>query len=345
MSEQEIPIDGQAPKKPEDDEAEALASESGAKMSADVPDLSEKVSGGSQQDVLDFVLAQTPEQLIPWEPAVLPSLGQYYEGSVPGGRVEVKAMGLHAEKILATQRLVQTGYSLDYLFKHCVRFPTEFDPVDLLAGDRIFLLYYLRGITHGNNYEFVVQCSNEDCESSFTQNFDLNLLANTIKRPTSNDAEPFKVVLPYLSKLTGREFWVKIRFLRGRDAQAMLSRQKQMKRITGNEAELGNANARNKVRGNTLRNNQATLDQALEQNLNLIITEAMGEKRPDKIQALVNKFHARDTATIREFIRNNEPGIDTTISIVCPDCEQNMKIDLPITESFFRPTERRGTRS
>ncbi len=124
----------------------------------------------------------------------------------------------------------------------------------------------------------------------------------------------------------------------------MLSKQKQMKRITGNEAEIGDGATRDKIRDRVVRDKQATLDQALEQNLNLIITEAMEETRPDKIQALVNKFHARDTATIREFIRNNEPGIDTTITIACPDCGEKMKIDLPITESFFRPTERRGVR-
>jgi len=60
-----------------------------------------------------------------------------------------------------------------------------------------------------------------------------------------------------------------------------------------------------------------------------------------KIKQCIAKLPARDTATIREVLRQ-APGIDTNISINCPICKTEMKIDLPITESFFRPTEQRG---
>ena len=115
---------------------------------------------------IESFIARKDDEILPWETCTLPSKGLYYEGMIPGGIVEVRPMGMAADKILATQRLAQSGKSLDYLFKQCVRFPKvgkeEFSPFDLLAGDRVFLLYYLRAITHGNIYSFVVECGNDD---------------------------------------------------------------------------------------------------------------------------------------------------------------------------------------
>jgi len=69
------------------------------------------------------------------------------------------------------------------------------------------------------------------------------------------------------------------------------------------------------------------------------MVDAMGDKSPDKIEKFVERMHAKDTATIREFLKENSPGIDTSIEVTCPDCGNTMTMDLPITESFFRPTE------
>ena len=296
------------------------------RMDAEGPDLTAKVKDLDQKEILDAVLAIPSTDLIPWEPCTFPSLGYYYNNQIPNGKVNVKPMGLQAEKVLATQRLATTGYSLDYLFKECVQLPEGFDPLDLLVGDRTFLLYYIRGITHGNMYEFAVTCSNDDCKSMSTHTYDLNLLADTIVHPQVDETEPFKVVLPYLSKVLGRDFWVKIRFMRGRDIQRIWERQRFDKKISG----VRNAKGRQSE-------TQIAIDQSLEQNLNLIIVEAMGDKSPNKIQSLVAKLHAKDTATIREFIRENQPGIDTTINVTCPDCSIEMTLDLPISEGFFRP--------
>ncbi|MEE8578022.1 MAG: hypothetical protein V3T31_12265, partial [candidate division Zixibacteria bacterium] len=131
-------------------------------------DVSDKIKKdtASATDLLDQVLNIDEDEFIPWEDITLPSHGAYYKGGIPNGIVRVKAMGIHAEKILATQRLAQSGQSIDYLFRRCVQFPKvdgkEVDPADLLAGDRIFLLYVLRGITHGNIYEFMLKCPSCD---------------------------------------------------------------------------------------------------------------------------------------------------------------------------------------
>lgn len=293
----------------------------------------EEVKARLESDVLADILSRDESDLIPWEPVILPSKGLYYNGKIPGGKIEVRAWGLSTDKILATSRLSQSGRSLDMVYKKCVRFPDSMDPLDLLVGDRVFLLYYLRGITHGNIYEFLVQCSNDDCENTWTVDYDLNELAKTITWANEElGEEPFKVVLPYLSKVAGQEFWVKVRLMRGRDLTSMMTRRRLKKNVR--------PSARNRSRSNRPSRSMSEdeIDKTVEENLNLIIVEAMKDKNPHTINKLVSKMHAKDTATVREFLRENSPGIDTSIEVVCPECNNVMTIDLPITESFFRPT-------
>lgn len=274
----------------------------------------------SDSDILDKIINTSDEELMPWEDITLPSLGLYYDGEIPNGAVKVKPMGLKEEKILSTQRLVKSGQALDLLFKNCVRFPNQnFDNVNLLIGDRNFLMYYIRGITFGNNYEFTVKCRNKDCGKMITSSYDLNRLASTIRWGKNDLKEPFKISLPYLSTITGRDFYVKVRFLRGYDTKVMMR-----------DAEIQES-----IRdGNTI-----TINDALEKHLSLIIVEAMGESDYNKISALVNKLHSRDSSVIRNFVNNNDPGVDTMIEIQCPHCKEIHKMELPITETFFRSTD------
>lgn len=277
-----------------------------------------------KSDLLDQVLQLQPDQVMPWEEVVLPSQGLYYDGAVPGGRVKVRPMGLDAEKILATQRLAQSGKSIEWLFRKCVQFDTKFDPVNLLIGDRVFLLYYLRGITFGNEYEFIAKCSNEECGRSNTHVYDLNELQNSIiKVDPTLGAEPFKIVLPRMSEVVNQEFWVKVRFMRGYDLQSILNNRKVTKKFGGKTVE--------------------TVDETLEENLNMLVVEAAGSTDRTKIKALISKLHSTDTSAIREFLRKNSPGIEATINVNCMDCGNEMKMELPITESFFRPTVRRSS--
>ena len=294
--------------------------------------MSEQPDNKKQQDLLDMVLQMPVDTVLPWEEIVLPSQGLYYDGAVPDGRVKVRPMGIEAEKVLATQRLAQSGKSIDWLFRKCVQFPDQkFDPVNLLVGDRVFLLYYLRGITHGNEYEFVVKCSNEECGRAGTHIYDLNLLRSTLISPDKAlGVEPFKIVLPHLSKITDNEFWVKVKLMRGYDLMSILNQRKTDKKIMSMNRPM---NAQN----------PESIDNTLEDNLNLLIVEAMGSADRGKIHSLVSKMHSVDTATIREFLRKNSPGIDATVTVNCNDCGNEMKMELPITESFFRPTVRRSS--
>lgn len=294
----------------------------------------EEAKGLTNDQLVDLIISKKDDEIIPWESVYLPSRGLYYDGKIPDGKVEVRAMGLFAEKILATQRLAQTGKALDYMFQKCVKFPTSFDPLDLLAGDRIFLLYYIRGITYGNEYEFSITCSNASCGAVSIHTYDLNELASTqtIADPSIGE-EPFMVKLPHMSKQFGKDIWVGIRFLRGRDIQRMMTHNRNIERITDNRARTRSRHQKKEADEAS----PIAIDQTLEQNLNLVIVSIMGVTDPVKIRQFVSKLHSRDTTEIREFLREKSPSIDTTVEITCPECKQDFTVDLPISDSFFRP--------
>jgi len=290
-----------------------------------------------RDDVVDLILSKPPEEFLPWEKIPLPSAGMYYEGKIPNGEVQVRPMGLIADKILATQRLAQSGQTIDYIFKNHVKFPDPaFDPLDLLVGDRMFLLYYLRGITHGNNYEFTVTCTNEECARVSSHEYDLNKIAETVKGPTVT--EPLKVILPSMTKSLselaggGTEVYAEVRFLRGRDLQVMM----RTHRIKEN---VQTGIARNAITNKPMAFVEPSLDSSIEDHLNMVIVSINGNRDRTKINEIFKRMTSADTAAIRRTLTKNEPGVETAIIVTCPDCKTEMRMNLPITESFFRPTE------
>jgi hypothetical protein len=292
----------------------------------------ESPASQNNDSILDAILKTPEDQLIPWEECALPSNGMYYGWA--DGVVKVRAMGQTAEKVLATQRLAASGQSIEYLFRECVKFPDEFDPIDLLIGDRIYLLYYIRGITYGNMYEFAYTCPNTECSVISTHAYDLNELSNTVipSKPEMG-FEPFKIQLPYLSKVTGSDVYVGIRFLRAGDANEILNKKKSIR--NANQARSSKKNPFERKR------KQDDLDETITENLEKLIVHVMGSTDQAKIKAFVGKLHAQDTATIREWMKDNTPGIDSSIELECPECAQQFSIELPITETFFRPAKQR----
>ncbi len=297
--------------------------------------------GTTNEELVSQIIQASPDQLIPWEECHLPSRGIYY--GWPDGMIMVRAMGQTAEKVLATQRLAQSGQSLDYLFRECCKFPLGFDSGDLLLGDRVFLLYYIRGITHGNMYEFAITCPNENCQSVSTHTYDLNDLARTVVWANSAlGPEPFRIKLPYLSNVTKREFYVGVRFLRGVDASDILAKRKARKKMFAKPGGVKTKAPRGQsfdMRRQQQQNQQ--LDDSVSENMEKIIVSVMGVSDHFQIRQFIEKMHAQDTAAVREWLRDNTPGIDNTVTVECPECSREFTMELPITESFFRPSKTR----
>lgn len=293
------------------------------------PELSQNAS---PSDVVDFLISQAPDEVLPWEDCILPSAGLYYDGRIPEGTIRVRPMGITADKILATPRLAQSGQSLDYIYKNHVQFPDkDFSPLELLTGDRVYILFYLRAITHGNIYEFAVQCTNETCNQMSTHEYDLNKIEAN-KRGPKHPKEPVRIVLPYLSKKTGRDVWVDMRFLRGHDLQTIAKRRRFTAKVVGKSVRSAKS-------GESVSTEQVALDKSIEENLHLVIQSVNGVQDQIKIAEIVKRMSQRDTQKIRRVLNEEAPGIDTDILVTCPECDNQMRMDLPVTETFFRPED------
>ena len=306
--------------------------------------LKESLEGISDNtEIVDRIISAPRDQVLPWEDCELPSKGLYYGWN--SSIVQVHPWGANVDKILATQRLAQTGQSINYLVRECCKFPDGFDTTELLVGDQVFLLYYLRGIIYGHIYEFVLTCPNPQCRATSTHEANLNELAQTITwADQSLGAEPFSVRLPFLSKTAGRDMTVGIRFLRVADSQAISRNQQTIRRSVGGS---GHARIIPRKKGGRPgvqqrpNDDNIALDDTLTKNIETVIVNIMDSVTDKtKIRQFVDRLHSSDLATIREWLTNNTPGIMTQVEVTCPECANEFRVMLPITEGFFRPEER-----
>lgn len=317
-SEKEVPLDVSASKPEPSPQAQPPET---------MPELKKNATPA---DVVDFLISQDTDDVLPWEDCILPSMGIYYDGRMPDGKIRVRPMGITADKILATPRLAQSGQALDYVYKEHIRFPDKnFDPQELLVGDRTYVLFYLRAITHGNIYEFAIQCTNDACSQMSTHEYDLNKIEEN-KRGPQYPKEPIRVVLPNLSKRAGKDVWVEIRFLRGHDIQTINKRRRFMQRAIGKSVRSAKS-------GESVSSDQVILDKTLEENLHLVIQNVNGVQDQMKIAEIMKRMSQRDTQAVRRTLNEGAPGIDTDILVTCPECNTEMRMDLPVTDTFFRP--------
>lgn len=303
-----------------------------------------KVSAGlpaslSNDELIDTLNGMSADQLIPWEVCQLPSRGLYY--GWPDGNLTVRGFGMVVDKILANERLVRSGQAFDSIFDHCCRFPDDMVSLDLLVGDRTYLLYFLRGITHGNVYEFALTCQAPDCMQIGTYQYDLNDLQRTIVYANpALGGEPFKVSLPYMTEFTGRDFWVEVRFLRGHDANSIASVKKHKRRfMSTGQVQAAKSRQRQAVRAT--REQPTQLDDAVVENLSAAIVSVMGVTDRFKVEQFAGKMHGTDSATVRQWLRDHTPGIETIVELQCHACGRDMMSMLPFTDTFFRPTPSR----
>lgn len=275
--------------------------------------------GKSNKDPLDSFFENSGPQ---WEEVQLPSKGLYYgdrpwsKVGIPGGIIQVKPWTINEEKILNTTRFVKTHKALDMIFDKTCKLPEGFNPDDMLVGDRAFLLYYFRGISYGNLYEFNVKCTNEDCGVTSPHEYDLNNLAGSVvMADESLGDEPFDVELPDATKRAGGKITAQVRFSRQKDVKSM------MRSMNQNRTQRGD-------------NPDDSLTRELVQNIVSI------NNKPDRmmIKRFVDKMSALDASVIRDFLKNNTPTIKPEVTVECPHCSNVMEMELPITETFFRFT-------
>lgn len=115
---------------------------------------------------------------------------------VTGKSVLLEPMRAREEKMLTDKKLVKKNTNVDAVLGSCVREmdakkPTEKDLLDLPSGDRNFLLYHLRILSYGPEFESRIFCPH--CRKESEVLFDLEELLEhgqiEVRRPTSDGLE------------------------------------------------------------------------------------------------------------------------------------------------------------
>lgn len=154
----------------------------------------EKSSNSRKKSKFNFIKSE----LIP-----LPSGGKLYKPNskdpevIKKGMIRMKPMTVKEEEILSTSRFLKAGIATRMILERCI--DSDIDARDILLFDSNFLMFYLRSISYGDEYNFELQCSSVSCEKKFEHKVKISELP--FEELPKGVKEPIKVNLP-MSKFT-----------------------------------------------------------------------------------------------------------------------------------------------
>ena len=240
-----------------------------------------------------------------FEEVKLPSRNLTYEdiGLSIDQPIHVRPMTMNEEKILSTSRLIKSGQALDKIFESCIQ--ENIDVGKLLTVDRTYLLFFIRGISYGKNYEVTLKCPS--CNESFDEEIDLDSLSYEYAEDSFSDN--IKDELPDAKV----PFWY--RYPRGNDEKNLNRYRQQM----------------NKAFGNNL------LDDTIIKRNIMLINKIGDFSNQMEIEQIINNLSVVDSNYIRDVTTEPSFGLNTKIALGCPMCYHNWEMELPIDTNFFFP--------
>lgn len=247
---------------------------------------------------------------IPAETVPLPSGGKVYAttSSLYGKEtVEIRPMTAREEDILTSRALLKSGKVVNELIKSCLVDKT-INTLDLVAGDRNALMVAVRITGYGAEYNTEIECPECDVKSQQTFNLaDLPLKRLEID-PILEGQNLFEFVLPYTKKK------VQFRFTTGKDEEEMTAMQEKQKKLG------------------------LKSDSAVTTALQQAIVSIDGVTDRSKITSFIRNMPARDSLALRNYIKNNEPGVTMKQEVVCPSCGESEEVNMPLGVNFLWPS-------
>jgi len=247
---------------------------------------------------------------IPLETVPLPSSGKVYPQSSllhNSETVDIRAMTTREEDILTSRALLKKGTVITELIKSCL-VDRNINPNELLGGDRNALMVAIRITGYGPEYNAEIEC--QECGTKSPHEFNLGELP--VKRleiePVQAGVNLFEFVLPKSRKL------VKFRFLTGRDEEEIMTMSEKQKKL-----------------GLSTESNVTT-------NLMHAIVSIDGVEDRVKISNFIKHMPARDSLALRNYIKDNEPGVVMRQETSCPSCGHSEEVAMPLGVNFLWPS-------
>lgn len=247
---------------------------------------------------------------VPTEIVPLPSNGKAYsqDSSLHGADlVEIKSMTAREEDILTSKALLKKGTVITELIKSCM-VDKSVNVLDLLSGDRNALMVAIRITGYGPEYSVEMECP----ECSVKSPHDFNLAALPIKRldiePSLPGANVFEFKLPKSGKV------VKFKFMTGRDEEEMTA-------LVEKQKKLG-----------------LPSDSNITTSLLYSVLAVDGVEDRAKISGFVKNMPAMDSLALRNYMKDNEPGIIMKQDTTCNACGHSEEVSMPLGVTFLWPS-------
>lgn len=253
------------------------------------------------------------QQARQWKDVVLPSKGYLYDGQLPEGRVKIAEITMNEEQLIAAKTRATASSVPDIIYQNCVNC-APMNPLDLLVGDRLFLLFSVRSLSFGSGYHFPFRCS--QCGTQSKIDIDLSTgqgphIEKGIRVQTlDEDAEP-----TILCEVSGGTI-IELKRLTGRDEKTLHS--------VNPSSDDEQAKAMRFY--NTLIAQIASVDGKSREEIGI------------EMRNFLQSLPYRDSILISETLEEKGCGLDTELTVRCPSCGWlEEEVDLPLTSEFFRP--------
>lgn len=240
---------------------------------------------------------------LPTELVELPTKGRFYSKDHPlHGKetVEIKHMTTKEEDILTSRTLVKKGIAVDRMLES-ILVNRSIDIDSLFIGDKNALLVAARITGYGAEYDSTVVCP--VCEEKVRYKFNLLTNQNTIPEGYEySENGNFFIELPS-PKVT-----VECKLLTSKDEKLLVS-----------QIELRKKNK---------------LPETLTSDLFKLYVVSVNGK-PEYVNKLIEAMPAKTSVFLKEEYRKRVPNIDLTQKFVCPECDCEADVEVPLTAEFF----------
>ena len=213
--------------------------------------------------------------------------------------VKVTYLTAADENLLSSPNIVESGNIIDELLRRKI-LGSEVNITEMLECDKQAVLIFLRNTAFGPVYEFTL--TDPQTKEKFNHSHDLSNVSMKEFNLVADEKGEFSYTLPITKKV------VKFKFL-----------------SSTQETELSNIDTQY----------QGRISPKVTKRLEYLIQEIEGERDKGNLAQMIQSMPIKDSQEFRNYVRDNEPGLDLKITVRAPSGEE-VTTSVVLGAHFFR---------